>query len=152
MVEAGQWLVLPYALIWHLPGLCLSPTGLVPQQDRRDRLIVDYTHSGVNQSTILLASDSMQFGNALPRLFQALQRADTRRGPTYLAKVDIADAFMRIPLLAAHIAQLAAILPSYPGETPLVAFPLILPMGWVKNPSHLRTVTGTITDIVNGLL
>jgi hypothetical protein len=55
-----------------------------------------------------------------------------------MAKVDIADAFMRIPLLAAHIAQLAAILPSYPGETPLVAFPLI--------------VTGTIMDIVNGLL
>lgn len=58
---------------------------------------------------------------------------------------------MRIPLLAAHIAPLAAILPSYPGETPLVAFPLILPMGWVESPSHLCTVTETIADIVNGL-
>jgi hypothetical protein len=81
MVEAGQWLVLPYALIRHLPGLCLSPTGLVPQRDRRDRLIVDYTHSGVNQTTILSAPDSMQYGFALLRLLQALQRADTRRGP-----------------------------------------------------------------------
>jgi hypothetical protein len=103
MVEAGQWLVLPYALVRHLPGLCLSPTGLVPQRDRRDRLIVDYTFSGVNPYTIPTAPDSLQFGHAFLRILQYLHRADTRRGPIYLAKVDIADAFMRVWLCVHHI-------------------------------------------------
>jgi hypothetical protein len=97
MVESGQWLVLPYALVRHLSGLCLSPTGLVPQRDRRDRLIVDYTFSGVNQTTVPAAPDSLQFGYAFLRILQCLHRADTRRGPIYIAKIDVADAFMRIP-------------------------------------------------------
>jgi hypothetical protein len=152
MVEAGQWLVLPYALIWHLPGLCLSPTGLVPQRDRRDRLIVDYTFSGVNPYTISTAPDSLQFGHALLRILQYLHRADTRRRPIYLAKVDIADAFMRVQLYAPHIPILGALLPSYPGETPLVAFPMILPMGWVESPPYLCAVTETIADTANKLV
>jgi hypothetical protein len=42
MVRAGQWLVLPYRSVRHLPNLRLSPTGVVPQRDRRPRPIVDY--------------------------------------------------------------------------------------------------------------
>jgi hypothetical protein len=152
MVESGQWLVLPYALVRHLSGLCLSPSGLVPQRNRRDRLIVDYTYSGVNQSTIPLAPDSLQFGYAFLRILQHLYRADTRRGPIYIAKIDVADAFMRIPLFVPHIPMLAAILPVYPGETPLVAFPMILPMGWIESPQYLCSVTETIADVANNLL
>jgi hypothetical protein len=80
--------------------------------------------------------NSLQFGNALLCILQYLHCADTRCGPIYIAKVDITDAFMRIQLYVLHIPMLGALLPSYPGETPLVAFPMILPMGWVESP-HL---------------
>jgi hypothetical protein len=58
---------------------------------------------------------------------------------------------MRIPLIAPHIAILGALLPSYPGEEQLVAFPLILPMGWIKSPQYLCAVTETIADMANVL-
>ena len=152
MVSAGQWLVLPYSVVRLLPNLRLSPTGLVPQRDRRDRLIVDYSFSGVNQDTLSDAPDSLQFGYALPRLIQKLQRADTRCGPIFLAKIDVADAFMRIPLVVHHVAALGALLPARPGEEPLVAFPLILPMGWIDSPQYLCAVTETIADTANDRL
>ena len=149
MVEAGQWLVLPFSLVRHLQGLCLSPTGVVPQKDRRPRTIVDYSFSLVNQSTVLMAPDSLQFGFALPRILQKLHRADTRRGTIYLAKVDMADAFMRVWLAIPHLLSLGAILPRYPGEEPLVALPMILPMGWLSSPQYLCAVTETVADLTN---
>jgi hypothetical protein len=48
MTEAGQWLVLPYSLICSLPNLRLSPTGVVPQRNRRPRIIVDYSFYRIN--------------------------------------------------------------------------------------------------------
>lgn len=149
MVEAGQWLVLPYSWVRDLPGLCLSPTGVVPQRDRRPRTIVDYSFSLVNQTTLLDAPDSLQFGHALLRILQRLHRADTRRGKIYLAKIDVADAFMRVWLQLPSLLALGAILPSYPGEDPLVALPLILPMGWLSSPQYLCAVTETIADLAN---
>jgi hypothetical protein len=151
MMEAGQWLVVPYYAIRHLLGLRLSPTGVVPQANRRDRLIVDYSFSFVNQETERLAPDSLQFGFALYRILRLLQQADTRNGPIYLAKIDVTDAFMRVAILAAHIPSLGALLPSYPGEVPLVAFPLILPMGWIESPQYLCAVSETIADMANDL-
>jgi hypothetical protein len=151
MMEAGQWLVVPYYAIRHLLGLRLSPTGVVPQDNRRDRLIVDYSFSFVNQETERLAPDSLQFGFALYRILRFLQQADTRHGPIYLAKIDVADAFMRIAILAAHIPSLGTLLPSYPGKVPLVAFPLILPMGWIESPQYLCAVSETVADMANDL-
>ena len=152
MVEAGHWLVLPYALVKYLPSLRLSPTGVVPQKERRDRIIVDYTYSGVNQDTTALAPDSLQFGHALTRYLEQLHRSDTRHGPVYMSKTDIADAFMQIWLDLHSIPTLAALLPLHDDETPLVALPLVLPMGWVHSPNHLCAVTETICDITNDRL
>eukprot|EP00536_Pseudo-nitzschia_multiseries_P004635 jgi/Psemu1/10435/gm1.10435_g len=77
MMDKQQWTVLPARLIQHLPGLQLSPLGLVPQRDRRPRMISDYTFSQVNHNTIPLApADSMQFGWTLPHLLSRLHRAN----------------------------------------------------------------------------
>jgi hypothetical protein len=149
MVEAGQWIVLPYQSVRHLPHLRLSPTGVVPQRDRRPRTIVDYTFSGVNQATVSLAPDSLQFGHAFPRFLQRLHRADTRQGNIYLSKTDVADAFMRTWIQAGSVPSLGALLPTLDGEDPLIAFPLILPMGWVDSPQYLCSVTETIADLTN---
>ena len=90
----GFWAVLPLAAALPLPNLRVSLLGVVPQRDRRPRLIVDYTYSHVNQETIRLAPpEAMQFGRALPRLLSHLVHANPRFGPAKLAKVDIADGF-----------------------------------------------------------
>ena len=152
MVDAGQWLVLPYRSIRHLPGLRLSPMGVVPQRDRRPRPIVDYTYSQVNGDTVSHAPDSMQFGRAFERLLQQVHRADTRHGPVYISKDDVADAFMRAWIQLSSIPALGALLPSLEGEEPMVGFPMILPMGWVESPPYLCAITETIADIANARL
>ena len=59
----GYWTVLPYEAVRHWPSLPLSPLGAVPQRDRRPRLIVDYSFSGVNAETVKLTPpEAMQFG------------------------------------------------------------------------------------------
>jgi hypothetical protein len=125
------------------------PTGVVPQRNRRLRIIVDYSFYRINQSTESQAPDSIQFGYAFYRLLQALHRADTRHGPVYISKADVADAFMRVWLEAATTPILGAPLPSFPGEELLIAFPMILPMGWIDSPQYLCAVTETIADLAN---
>ena len=53
--EQGYWRVVPYHEVRELPSLRISPLGVVPQRDRRPRLIVDYTFSDVNADTVPLA-------------------------------------------------------------------------------------------------
>jgi hypothetical protein len=77
MMQKGQWILLPYALVKDLPNLRLSPLGVVPQRDRRPRVIVDYTFNGINEDTIRLApTEAMQFGRALERILQGILHAD----------------------------------------------------------------------------
>ena len=150
MSEAGQWLVVPLRCVAHLPNLRLSPCSLKSERDRRDRFLCDYSFSGVNAETVRLAPrDSMQFGKALPRLLSKLHHADTRHGPTYMSKTDVSDAFMRIQLQIRHIPHLGVLIPTYPNEEPLVALPMILPMGWVDSPPYLCAVTETTCDLAN---
>jgi hypothetical protein len=149
MIKSGHWLVLPAREVQDMPGLRLAPIGVVPQRDRRPRTIVDYSYYGTNDATLPLVPNSMQFGRAFQRVLTKLEQADTRRGPTMLMKLDIADAFMRVPLQLASIPKLAALLPRYPGEPQLVAFPLVLPMGWVNSPAWFCVVSETITDLAN---
>ena len=150
MVNQAQWIVLPYSAVRHLPGLRLSPLGVVPQHERRPRTIVDYTFSGVNPDTVPIAPlDAMQFGNTLPRLIRHLVLADPRQGPPKLIKVDIADGFYRIGLKPTDVPKLGVVYPGFPGEPPLVAFPITLPMGWTNSPPLFCSATETIADIAN---
>ena len=92
-VEKGFWIVLPLEDAVGLNGLRLSPAGLIPQRERRDRLVIDYTWSGINKATRRLSPDSMQFVHALQLILQRMYDADPRHGPIYMMKVDIADGF-----------------------------------------------------------
>ena len=65
----GFWLVLPYRVVrqlqkmGHLIGLRVSPMGVVPQRNRRPRIIVDLSFHGVNSDTFSFApKEAMQFG------------------------------------------------------------------------------------------
>ena len=151
MVEQRHWVVIPYSQAILLPRLCLSPMGVVPQRERRPRTIVDFTFSGVNLQTLtgLAPSESMQFGRALDRILYRIHHSNRRFGPVHLIKVDIADGFYRIWVSASHLPTLAVAFPSAPGEPPLVALPLVLPMGWVSSPPFFCAVTETAADIAN---
>ena len=153
MVRQGYWAVLPYTTVRHLPGLKLSPAGVVPQRDRRPRPIIDYTWSGINQATNPVAPfAAMQFGNTLQRVLQQIAYANPAFGPVLALKCDLADGFYRIPLASSVIPHLGVIMPYSPGEEPLIAFPLALPMGWTHSPPFFSAYTETIADVTNDSL
>lgn len=150
--QQGFWVVLPLQVALTLPHLRLSQLGVVPQRNRRPRLIVNYTYSGVNEETARIAPpEAMQFGKALQRILRRLVHANPRYGPVWLAKIDIADGFYRISFRPSHVPRLAVILPTTTTE-PLVALPLALPMGWVESPPYFTAVTETACDLLNSAL
>ena len=129
MMAKAQWVVLPASEVRHLPGLRISPPGVVPQRDHRPCWIVNYTWSEVNQETLPLAAvEAMQFGHALDRLLREILLADPAHGPVQMMKVDLSDGFYRVNLNIDDIPKLGVAFPTKPGEEQLVAFPLVLPM------------------------
>jgi len=72
-VNMGYWTVFPYESICHHPALCLSPLGVVPQNERRPWPIMDYSFSGVNAAALPIApQNAMQFGGTLQRILQRI--------------------------------------------------------------------------------
>jgi hypothetical protein len=90
----------------------------------------------------------MQFGRSLQRLLTKIVHANPRYGPPKLAKIDIADGFYRVWLHWSDIPKLGVVLPCH-GSTPLIAFPLALPMGWVESPPYFTMLTETACDLAN---
>ena len=153
-VQKGFWTILPWRLVKKykrlLHKLRISPMGVVPQRARRPRLIVDYSCFDLNKETLKLApKDAMQFGKALERILSQIVNANPAHGPVQLIKVDIADGFYRVWLNLSDIPKLAVSIPSLKGEEPLLAFPLVLPMGWTESPPYFCAATETVTDVAN---
>jgi len=99
MIAKSQWVILPASAVEDLPGLRISPPGVVPQRERRPRWICDYSFSGVNSETLPLAAlDSMQFGHALDRILREILLADPAMGPVQMLKIDLSDGFYRLDL------------------------------------------------------
>ncbi len=77
----------------------------------------------------------MQFGNCFERVLREVLSADPKFGPVFLNKADLSDGFYRECLNPDDIPKLGVIYPSRPGQSePLIAFPLVLPMGWAESP------------------
>ena len=153
MINKDQWVILPYSVVKDLPGLRLSPPGVVPQRERRPRWICDYSFYAVNLDTLPLAAlESMQFGHALDRILRHILLANPELGPVYLMKVDLSDGFYRVDLSIDDAPKLGVVFPTRPNEEPLVAIPLVLPMGWKNSPPIFSTVTETIADVANSVI
>jgi hypothetical protein len=124
--------------------------GVVPQRARRPRLIVDYSCFDLNRETLKLApKEAMKFGKALERILAQIVAANPAHGPAQLTKVDIANGFYRAWLNLSDILKLAASIPSPKGEERLLAFPLVLPMGWTESPPYFCATTETVTNMAN---
>lgn len=153
-VRKGFWVVLPAKLVAQLEGFRGSPTGVVPQHERRPRIICDYTYFGVNDATDSDAPlESMQFGRVLIRIIQRIVLANPAFGPVFLAKYDLSDGYYRVWLHFLSILGLAVLLPlaDESGET-LVGLPLVLPMGWTDSAPWFCAGTETIADLANDAL
>jgi hypothetical protein len=153
-VQKGQWIVLPLKTVRKdsrfAKLLRVNPMGVVPQRERRPRIIVDYTFGGLNAETLKLAPpEAMQFGKALERILRTIVEANPRFGPVQLIKVDIADGFYRIWLNLQDIPKMAVAIPQLAGEEPLLALPLVLPMGWTESPPYFCVATETVADMAN---
>ena len=92
---------------------------------------------------------SMQFGRALDRILQRILLADPCHGPVHLLKVDIADGFYRMHVAPCNVPKLRVLIPPGPNGIPLVAFPAVLPMGWVKSLLWFWAVMETMADLAN---
>ena len=157
MIKKGQWVVLPFSVAKTLPGLRLSPAGVVEQRDRRPRWIGDYSFYGVNdESQPFAAVESMQFGHALERFLRELLLANPALGPIYLAKTDVSDGFYRIDIAPQDVPKLGLLFPqvsdSSNPDDQLVALPLVLPMGWKYSPPIFTTITETVADNTNAAI
>jgi hypothetical protein len=64
-------------------------------------------------------------------------------------KVDIANGFYRIWLNLHDIPKLAVLLPRLHGKEPLLALPLVLPMGWTESPPYFCAATETVANVTN---
>ena len=80
--------------------LKISRTTVVPHAHCRPRLILNLSAqlkkvtSSVNNTTDRdIAPDSMQFGRAFTRIFQAIWEAYPTKGPVRASKLDVPDAY-----------------------------------------------------------
>ncbi|KAL7523132.1 hypothetical protein ACHAWF_000389, partial [Thalassiosira exigua] len=150
MISKAQWIILPASVAKDLPGLCVSPPGVVPQCDHRPWWICDYSWCDVNNETLPLAAlESMQFGHALDRVLSDFLLSNPAYDPVNILKVDIRDGFYRINLNVDDIPKLGVAFPTRPDEEKLIAFPLVLPMVWKNSPPIFSTATETIADLAN---
>ena len=113
-------------------------------------MIVDHTWFSVNDHTIPdLPREVMHFGGALPWILWLIRHADPSDGPVYPSKYDITDGFYWVFLKANDALQLDITMPSYDNETPLLAIPLSLTMGWTNLPPTFCAVSETAADLAN---
>ena len=77
----------------------------------------------------------MQFGQAFPRILQAIWEADPEEGPVRVSNIDVTDAYHRITIKPSQVGVFAYIVPSVPDDDViLICIDLVLPMGWVDSP------------------
>ena len=81
----------------HLPRIFISPLAAIPQRGRKPRLVYDFSWSGLNEAVTQVAhKEAMHFRKSIYRLIDCILAAPPKLGPTFLNKVDLADAYMRI--------------------------------------------------------
>jgi hypothetical protein len=153
MINKGQWVILPAKAVLYLPGLHLSPPEVAPQCSCHPRWICDYSWRGVNKDTHPLAAmEAMQLGWSLEQILHEFLFANPAHGLVHMIKLDISDGFYRIGLNIDDIPKLGVVFLTLPGDEPLIAFPLVLTMGWLNSPPIFLIATETIADIANARL
>ncbi len=104
----------------------------------------------VNKDTLFLAvMEAMQYGWSIEQILREILFNNPAHGLVHMTKLDISDGYFWIGLNIDDIPKLGVVFPTLPGDKHLIAFPLVLPMGWKNSPPIFLTATETIADIIN---
>jgi hypothetical protein len=151
-------------------NLKISPLAVVPQKDRRGRLILDLSfpvypertransrpqplQQGVNNTTTRLAPDApvREIGNVFRRVLSLLNGSEANE-VVMLSKIDLSDGFWRMLVQKTSIWNFAHVMPDPPGHPTRIVIPSALQMGWAESPSYFCAATETGRDVIQGLV
>jgi hypothetical protein len=91
----------------------------------------------------------MQFSKAVKGLTQVVTHSDQAYGPCKLYKANMSDRFYPIDLSTSGLLKLAVLMPAFLGMPPLVAIPLVLPMGCTDSPPFFSMFAERVCDLTN---
>jgi hypothetical protein len=168
-VDAGFCKVVPWEEVQRLrpPNLKISPIAVVPQQNRRGRIILDLSfpvypqdkknreplQAGVNETTAKLAPEGpvREIGQVFRRLLTLINEAEAGE-VVMLAKIDLSDGFWRMLVQEDQQWNFAYVMPDPPGHPIRIVVPSALQMGWAESPAFFCAATETGRDIIQGLV
>jgi hypothetical protein len=171
-VKAGYAeVVLWEDLCQHPPqNLKVSPLAVVPQRDRRGRMILDLSfavrrgcgqrgrkrsregeailQASVNDTTVRIAPEGpvKELGNVLPRILDFMATVPSSEH-IHFSKMDLADGYWRMIVEPDARWNFAYVMPSSPGEPVRLVIPRALQMGWNESPAYFCATTETARDV-----
>jgi hypothetical protein len=172
-VDAGFSRIVMWDNIKHnTPSkLKVSPLAVVPQTNRRGRLILDLSfpvhqrsqqskrklgqviQAAVNDTTTPLAPEKPvnELGKVLLRIFDFM--LEVPAGETInFSKIDLSDGFWRMVVEAEDAWNFAYVLPDPPGSPIRLVVPHALQMGWTQSPAFFCSATETTRDVLQVLV
>jgi hypothetical protein len=151
-------------------NLKVSPLAVVPQRNRRGRMILDLSFAvrrqtprgqrrkrnidgdilqeSVNDTTVKQAPDGpvKELGNVLPRVLDFMA-AVPEEEHIYFSKLDLADGYWRMIVEREARYNFAYVMPDEPGADIKLVIPSALQMGWNESPAYFCATTETVRDI-----
>ena len=70
-------------------------------------------------------------------------------GLVKINKTDLSDGFYHVDLNINDVSKLGVVFHTKPGTNPMVALPLLLPVGWKNSPLAFSTATKIFSDLAN---
>jgi hypothetical protein len=150
--------------------LKISPIAVVPQKDRRGRIILDLSfpvypertkacprpdpvQQGVNKTTVKLAPQApvQEIGNVFRRVVTLMDSAALDE-VVMMTKIDLSDGFWRMLVEDGEQLNFAYVMPDPPGSPIRIVVPDALQMGWQESPAYFCAATETARDIIQGLV
>jgi hypothetical protein len=151
-------------------NLKVSPLAVVPQRDRRGRMILDLSFAvrrrqgqrgrnkgggnelilqeSVNDTTVRLAPEGpvKELGNVLPRILDFMASVPPEEH-IHFSKMDLADGYWRMVVEPEARWNFAYVMPSAKGEPVRLVIPRALQMGWNESPAYFCATTETARDV-----
>eukprot|EP00957_Ditylum_brightwellii_P042643 3229127-Ditylum_brightwellii.AAC.1 len=107
-------LVLLWSSAHYIPGLCLTPPGVIPQPGHSPWTIFDYIWSGINHAiSPWVLAKTMQFGQTFCHILFSIVTTDPDLGPVFLSKTDLSDAYMHIWMCIKDVPTLTFNVPAH---------------------------------------
>ena len=146
--RAGHISLFPLRAVRHLPQPCLSLLAAIPKRGRKSCLVYDFSWSGINEEVTKVSyKKAVRFNKSLYRVVDCILAAPPKLGPTFLNKVNLADAYTHIWVHLKDIPLVAFLVPKYTLEKDqLVMFHFSISMGYVESAAFFYATTKTVKD------